>query len=239
MNAAERFVSIGERRLHARVVGNGPAILLSAGSGMAGVGAWEPVESALAAFATVVSYDRAGLGNSDVSAVLPTASNMATDLRQLIDALRLAGKIVLVGRSLGALPVQLFACRHPGLVAGMVLLDPTPDVLFAAGGSRLALDERARSERDCMAQSCAEVRDAIETRHLLPDVPLTIVSAAIRDAGEASTIAADYLLLAHRHMAQRAPRGRLVVAGESSHANLLRTQPDVVIEAIRDVVLMA
>jgi pimeloyl-ACP methyl ester carboxylesterase len=234
MSSADRFVIMGERRLYARVLGSGPPIILIAGSGVAGVGAWDSIESSLSASATVVSYDRAGLGRSDPSASAPTATNMAADIIRLADALGLAGRLILVGRSLGALPAQLFACLHPARVAGLVLLDPTPDVLFSATDSRQSLSVQSRSESDCRADSCAEVRDAIETRGLMPDVPLTIISASLRDAGANSAAATDYLMMAHRHMAQRAPRGRLVIASESSHENMLRVQPELVIRAIGD-----
>jgi len=59
------LVDIGPRRLFARVRGGGPTIVLLSGADVAGVGAWDPLESRLAEFATVVSYDRAGTGRSD------------------------------------------------------------------------------------------------------------------------------------------------------------------------------
>jgi ligand-binding sensor domain-containing protein len=70
----------------------------------------------------------------------------------------------------------------------------------------------------------------------MPDVPLVVVTAAIRaEMGVAASIAADSLALAHQHIAQRVSRGRLIVAEKSSHRTVASEEPELIIEAIRSI----
>lgn len=72
----------------------------------------------------VVSLDRPGTGLAAGRGVasLPSGSAAAAEVLQKLGA----GPAVVIGQSLGgALAVQ-FAIDHPDLVAGMVLIDPTP-----------------------------------------------------------------------------------------------------------------
>jgi pimeloyl-ACP methyl ester carboxylesterase len=247
MQGQDRLINIGDRSLFARVHGSGPVVVLSSGRGTAGVGAWDPIETPVALFATVLSYDRAGLGRSDPSPVAPTAANMVSDLHALLTALSVSTPVVLVGRSLGALPVQLYACEYPSNVAGIVLLDPTPDQLLTGFHARTSGGYAARREpeksgeashleRERMPESCAQVRRAIEEQKRMPNIPVVVITAAIRaEMGPASNVVADSLVLAHQHMAQRVPHGRLVVAERSSHTTMLSDQPELIVETIKSV----
>lgn len=170
---------------------------------------------------------------------------MVLDLHALLTELRIATPVVLVGRSLGALPVQLYACEYPSEVAGLVLLDPTPDQLFtgfhsrASGGNAApgaTSGEAPTLEQKQLPESCAQVRRAIEEQKRMPDIPVVVMTAAIRaEMGPASNVIADSLLLAHQHMVQRVPRGRLIVATESSHATMLSDEPGLIVETIKSI----
>jgi pimeloyl-ACP methyl ester carboxylesterase len=115
------------RRLHLDVMGEGhegPVVILEGGAG-ASTAAWGWIAPAVAEGATVVAYDRAGLGWSDPSPHGPEAEHVVADLRAALAARGIAGPYVLVGHSLGAHYVRAFAAAHPGEVAGLVLVDPS------------------------------------------------------------------------------------------------------------------
>jgi pimeloyl-ACP methyl ester carboxylesterase len=121
-----QLIEIGNRVLCARVMGNGPTVVLEAGG--AGEGTNEDfggvLEARLAAFATVVTYDRAGSGRSD-GPPHRSVAEMADDLDALIRSVGCATPVVIVGWSAGGLVAEMFAVRHPDKVAGLVLLDPS------------------------------------------------------------------------------------------------------------------
>jgi pimeloyl-ACP methyl ester carboxylesterase len=52
--------------------------------------------------------------------------NIVGELRSSLHAAEIPGPYLLVGHSFGALVVRHFAFRHPGEVAGIVLVDPVP-----------------------------------------------------------------------------------------------------------------
>lgn len=118
------WINAGGRRLHVVCRGSGtPGVLLEAGIAASSI-SWAAVQPAVAAFTRVCAYDRAGLAWSDPSRRPRTVAHLLEDL----DAVRayLAGEqpAVLVGHSFGGFLVRAYAARHPGLVAGLVLVDP-------------------------------------------------------------------------------------------------------------------
>jgi pimeloyl-ACP methyl ester carboxylesterase len=85
---------------------------------------WRDVQRAVSRFAATFTYDRAGYGWSDPVPGPATAEAACASLHELLVALRVPMPVVLVGHSFGSYVLQLFACRHPGEVAAMVLVDP-------------------------------------------------------------------------------------------------------------------
>jgi pimeloyl-ACP methyl ester carboxylesterase len=124
-NGRRRLVDIGGRRLAAMSAGSGtPTVILETGLG-AESAEWAAVQNDVAAFTQVLRYDRTGRGASDpVLAPGPrTADEMLDDLGALLECSQIEPPYVLVGHSFGGLLMRLFAHRHPGDVAGLVLVD--------------------------------------------------------------------------------------------------------------------
>jgi pimeloyl-ACP methyl ester carboxylesterase len=118
-----RMLDVGGRRLHVYETGQGsPTVLLEAGIAATSL-SWRPVQDEIAKFARVASYDRAGLGWSDVNSRPLTLSGLADDLQSLLKIAQLPPPYILVGHSFGGLIVRALACRDPNAVAGLVLVD--------------------------------------------------------------------------------------------------------------------
>jgi len=119
-----RLIDLGTHRLHLLEAGRGsPTILLEAGL-MSTVLSWSELQRALAGSFRVVSYDRAGLGWSDLGPMPRTADRIVHELHTLLERAAIPPPYVLVGHSFGGLTMPLFAARFPDEVAGMVLVDP-------------------------------------------------------------------------------------------------------------------
>lgn len=115
-------VSIGGRHLHLWRAGTGtPTVVIVAALSTAGQ-EWRPVQQELEQDTSVYLYDRAGLGWSDPGPWPRTAERMADELHQLLIAAA-PPPYLLVGHSFGGIIARQFAVRHPGLLAGMVLVD--------------------------------------------------------------------------------------------------------------------
>jgi len=119
-----RWVDVGGYRLQLHCTGSGsPTVMLEAGLGN-GITHWSALQPLLAVHTRVCSYDRAGLGWSDLGPLPRDADRIAAEFAALMGAADETAPVVLVGHSNGGLYARLFAYRQPHRVAGLVLLDP-------------------------------------------------------------------------------------------------------------------
>jgi len=124
--APGRMVSVGTHRLHVLEMGekNGarPTVVLEAGL-MSTVLSWSTLQPELARRYRVVSYDRAGLGWSELGPMPRTAERIVGELHELLGKAEIAPPYVLVGHSFGGLTMPLFAATYAEEIAGVVLID--------------------------------------------------------------------------------------------------------------------
>jgi pimeloyl-ACP methyl ester carboxylesterase len=124
--AAEKLVDVGGYNLNFLIVpGQGSVILLEAGGGMDST-EWNALAPRLAleTGATVVCYDRAGFGKSDLP---ETKCDLREDTAALWRGLRTLGldrNLILVGHSYGGFLIRFEAAEHPEAVRGLVFVDP-------------------------------------------------------------------------------------------------------------------
>jgi pimeloyl-ACP methyl ester carboxylesterase len=103
--------------------GSAPAVVFESGIGATSQN-WLRLQRTVAHETRTISYDRAGLGWSNAAAESPTPEALARDLRHLLAAAEIPGPYVVVGHSFGGLVARQFAVAYPGLVTGLVLVDP-------------------------------------------------------------------------------------------------------------------
>lgn len=248
--SAEHFITVNEYRFHYKDQGTGdPAVVMEAGLCQS-LDTWDDAPDKIAAFARVIVYDRVGLGGSyripapgsrqsPRPPELRACGQIVEELRALLRKAGVPAPYVLVGHSFGGLNVRLFASKYPKEVAGIVLIDSSTEDEYSryaalmSGSSRIGyeqLNRGANCERVNLEASASQIREAPP----LPYVPLTVLTAA------AGAKAED--LLTHIEMqadlARRAPNSAHLIVQRSGHF-IQRDRPDVVIEAIRNVVEQA
>ncbi len=121
--APGQLVDIGGYRLHITCIGTGsPTVILDSGWGNWSI-LWAQVQEGVARTTRVCAYDRAGMGYSEAGPLPRDAAHMAAELHSLLEHAGIAGPYVMVGHSLGGIPVRLFAHTYPTEVSGVVLID--------------------------------------------------------------------------------------------------------------------
>jgi len=119
-----KLVRAGGQRLHIFAAGEGsPAVVLDTGFPGSCL-SWTFVQPEVAKFARAVSYDRAGLGWSEISRGPRTTARIVEELRALLRNSGVPPPYVLVGHSFGSFTARLYATKYPQEVAGVVLVDP-------------------------------------------------------------------------------------------------------------------
>jgi pimeloyl-ACP methyl ester carboxylesterase len=125
-------VDIGGRTLAALEVGMGePTVVLEAGMGDS-FNIWQRVQPALANITQTISYDRAGVGQSQFAGDKRTCQDCVQDLAALLQALDINTPIIFVGHSFGGFIGRLFSHMFPERVSGLVLLDSPHEDVFPA-----------------------------------------------------------------------------------------------------------
>ena len=245
----DALVDIGGRSLHVSCTGAGnPTVILEAGLGrVASSTIWKAVQPAVAEITRVCAYDRAGRGTSDpdprTATEFRTGRAAVEDLRLLLRAASITGPYVLVGHSLGGAYTRLYAGQFPQDVVGMVLVEASHEeqnVSFkSAGYSEPPEPTGQNPERTDLSAVLEELRQA----HWRADIPLVVLSHGRKlplpnASDEVLTRVEAAWLELQRELASRSSRGRLVIAQRSGH-NVQNDEPELVVEAIREVVAAA
>lgn len=174
-------IDVGGYKLAAEITGDGaPTVVFSSGLGDAGE-AWEATISALQSSVQLVTYARAGTGDSDSLPDSTTPRSFgaaAEELHRLLAAADIAGPYVVVGHSIGAVIAQVFADQWPQDIAGLVLVDPSdvqlwldiekPKILIADGDR----DDHASFDVKHGAEEVAASRRSL-------DVPSVVVTSRV------------------------------------------------------------
>jgi pimeloyl-ACP methyl ester carboxylesterase len=120
-----QLYSVRGRRMHLYCIGAGePTIVLESGLGASSdVLSWMTLQTKLAHYSRVCSYDRAGIGWSESADTPRDADHIVADLHELLAKSGVRPPFVLVGLSRGGLYIRDYAAHYRGEVAGLVLVD--------------------------------------------------------------------------------------------------------------------
>lgn len=177
---AATHVDVGGYRLAAEVTGDGaPAVVFSSGSGDAGE-PWAATIAALSAQVRVLTYARAGVGESDAlpDAMPRSFGDAAEELRRLLDTVGVREPVVLVGHSIGAVVAQVFAARWPDKLAGLVLVDPSDVQLWLdIDTPKLVVPDGDREDSTSFDVKVGAEEAAAGRRHL--EVPSVVISSRV------------------------------------------------------------
>ena len=118
-----QMVDVGGYRLHINCTGSGsPTVVVESGWGdMSATWGW--VQPEIAKTTRICTYDRAGMGWSELSPEPRNAREYAKELHTLLAKANEPGPYVLVGHSMGAFTVIVYAHDYPAEVSGLVLVD--------------------------------------------------------------------------------------------------------------------
>jgi pimeloyl-ACP methyl ester carboxylesterase len=217
-----------------------PTVVFEAGFG-AGLTSWSTVQSNIAKFARTVSYDRAGIGQSEAGPRPRTAKQIALELHTALQNAGMGPPYVLVGHSFGGLYVRVFADMYPKEVTGMVLIDPSQEAFddwtrTHKEAQRIALDEQIAKGSQGVRDESAEVNTSYQqasAAKVPAGVPVILLTAMKDDTMPAEV--RKVWVEKHDEWITKVAGGIHIKVENSGHF-IQGEQPQVVIDAIRQAV---
>lgn len=270
IGVAEKMVSVGPVRLYFKVYYGGgavsaptapaaPTVVLESGGGMDST-QWAAFAPALAKTtgATVVTYDRAGFGKSDLP---ETPYDLAQETGWLFTALAELGldkNLILAGHSYGGLLIRHEAATRAGAVRGLVFIDPfTVDFVDLLGLDfcnnmeglnklpNVSPEEYVKMEKQQKADlrmggypdggNLAKKCELIRPLAVPAGIPVRIVTSGRTWMPEEMMKAWRQ---AHERFSTSMPGAKLVVAAESDHM-IPERQPDLLVSVLAEVIAEA
>ena len=217
-----------------------PTVVFEAGFG-AGLESWSTIQSAIAKFARTVSYDRAGIGQSEAGPKPRAAKQIALELHTALQNAGIGPPYVLVGHSFGGIYVRVFADMYPKEMAGMVLIDPSQETFddwtrTHQEAQRKALDQEIAKASQGVRDESAEVNTSYQQARAAKvpaGIPVILLSAMKDDTMPAEV--RKVWTEKHEEWVAKLPGGKHIVVENSGHF-IQAEQPQVVIDAIKQVV---
>jgi len=261
-----QLISVGTHRLQVRIRGEGtPTVVIDTGLGDA-LAELRQLQDDLAQATRVITYNRAGYGQSEPGPFPRSSEQEVAELRALLEAAAVTGPAVLVGHSLGAQNVQVYASQYPQDVAAMVLLDPPP-LSFVLGqefkefgtlAETMTAQWQAAADATATSQDPEERRTSVFLRTIasehrqtfgesaqvvasIPsfgDLPLVVMASGKPNPvlGDAAEDFQRYWIEQSRRLVDKSSRGVFILVKSSSH-HLYRDAPHLVAHNILAVVL--
>jgi pimeloyl-ACP methyl ester carboxylesterase len=245
-----RKVTNAEHELVFHVVdGKLPALVLDAGGGLSS-SYWKDLAPRLAKAtgSKVITYDRAGEGESDEVSGPWRVESAVSDLEAGLKELGVTKDVVLVSHSIAGEVATNFVIKNPGWVSGAVLVDANvpdffTDEMLTAFEPVIEQQRTALLARDSTKKNrqllavMVDYAPAHRVFHKLSwpeDVPVTAIVASetpFVDSPEAAKLWRD----GQAHFAQAGPNRKLVVAENTSHEGIVTERPDIIANAVDDV----
>lgn len=235
--------SINKGSIHytLRYIGEPVFVFLYGGFGQIDMTTWNPLIENLPESISILLYDRPGIGKSRPLPPPRTANEMASELKLLLDHLKIE-KIMLIGHSMGGLYARYFASRFPEYLTGLLLLDATNENQLKMTSHLMDKNEidkgiesaQKNPERMRIPQDPDRSMEQISIYPDIPDSFIAFVVAAgnslpnsIPGAEEINRINIDL----QKKLAHTSNNAEFILASGSSHFIYL-DQPELVVNLI-------
>lgn len=237
-----RDVAIDAKSLHFVICAgrrHGPVVLLEAGATLDS-SEWTEVIARLAGRtdATIIAYDRAGMGRSQA---LDTPYDIVQEVDRLhagLRKLRLNRPLLMVGHSYGGYLIQLYAHRYPADVMGLVYVDAnTVQGIGGVEGAKALIDPVIEADRggkgkfnDMRLAHGYVAATEVMTRIPPPaQVPVTVITQGAADLPGAEPESRRWR--AGHHALAAATGGCMIYADGAGHM-IPTEKPAIVVDAI-------
>ncbi|WP_057935718.1 alpha/beta fold hydrolase [Algoriphagus resistens] len=240
-------IPVEGKNQHVFLAGSGtPTVVFITGAG-SNLEDFKPVQKEIAQVTRTLSYDKPGIGKSEMRCVPRTVENMTSELLVILDKTETKDNILLVGHSLGGFVARDFAEKYPEKVNGMVLIDPGNEYLTER--VLLTFPQEERRHLDSLIHTPdpasplgfqAEIAsrrswDSYMRKNKVPSsIPVVLIESA--RLNQAALLTGEVIRIKqelNRGLQHQIPRLKIITTSESGHFIQL-DEPELVISAVLD-----
>lgn len=185
----DTLINVGKHKLHFNIIkGSGTPILFESGNGDDG-SVWQPIlqEIHSSTKATIITYDRAGLGKSEIDTTNISFENEVVNLETALKKLGYSKKIFIVCHSFGGYYASLFTYRNLQKVSGVVCIDIATPCFFTKEWSMQFIKTIKAEDWDIIKQykiglfytlqNFTSTAEYMKDKFLNSKTPVTMISA--------------------------------------------------------------
>lgn len=245
---SDHYVAIQNKKQHVLTLGNGRPVVVFLAGGGSNLTDFDSVQKAISKITKTFSYDKPGLGKSELINSPRTLDNLADELKELLDKEQISDKpMIFVGHSMGGDISRYFIHRYPKNVVGLVLIDPGSE--FLSEESRNRKTERENFLEDSLlAQQIKSLPigfqmevisypkhdSLLRTFTISTNIPITLLESNKVDADNPSDKELiDIQKRLYRNFQKKVPQTKIISTEQSGHFIQL-DEPNLVIDAIKN-----
>ena len=249
LEPSSSIVTVGDHRVAFHVMpGHSPILVLDAGGGLDS-SYWQSIipELAKRTGSEIITYDRAGFGESDEVKPPFKMENAVADLKAGLKQLGATHDLILVPHSFAGEIATYLALKHPTWVSGAVLVDTNVPNFFTDDETQhqyneiqpqvaAMLTEHPSKETRTTAAIVASMMDLSHSFHtaMWPlEIPCVVIVS--EETPFTSKPDAEFWRQAHADFAREAPNRILLTATGSSH-DVVHDRPDAIVQAVGETV---
>lgn len=236
----DRYTTIDGKKIHILDRGTGePTVVFLTGQ-ICPLEFFSLVQSKISKRTRTFSYDRSGIGLSDIVDTVRTLDHMARELNTLLEVEKIKQPYILVGHSLGGLIAREFYNQYPKKVAGFVFVDVANyEVLYDSLYQR-----KLASDDDFGPDSLATKGEAYEMSYTKQNVfwfkeefktnlPVHLLIASGKKAGSEEFVKTK--VNTFKTFNKGAPQMKIIFTKFSGH-HIQWEQPELVVKSINEII---
>lgn len=244
------YTEINGKQQYVLTWGHGEPIVVFLSGGGSDLEDFQPVQSEISKMTRTISYDKLGIGKSELANMPRTLENVTNELRELLEKEKMIDSpIILVGHSMGGFVARYYLHLYPENVKGLILIDPGSEY-FESEWRKMRTEKQLRAEDSLLVEQIKLIphgfqkevlaypqHDSIlRTFKIDTDIPITLMESNKFEKGdESDSLHISLQKRLYRDFVTKVPQTKLISTDRSGHFIQL-DEPDMVITAIKKMI---
>jgi pimeloyl-ACP methyl ester carboxylesterase len=235
----DRFATVDGKKVHIVDRGTGePTVVFLTGI-ICPLEHFYTVQSQISKETRTFSYDRSGLGLSEIIDTVRTYDHVANELEKILSSEDIKAPYILVAHSYGGGLARQYYKQFPNKVAGFVFVDCANDEIYIDSLVQKHLYSLDQLEPDSIATKGEFYEMSYERQNIywfkedfVTDLPVHLLVASGKRAVPEEWISTK--LNTYRQFSKGAPQMKIIYTEHSGH-HIQREQPELVIKSIKEI----